>query len=130
MGADAWETAKATLTGLGATSNQAFLQALAEAENPAKLFAHFADDTDALMDILRKPPAAMAAKLGRMDAELGKPAVKPLSGAPPPAKKVEGAAVLPTVDLYNYPPDMSMSEYAKIIDAQLPSHLGGRRKTA
>lgn len=130
MGADAWETCKATLTGLGATSNQGFLQALAEAENPAKLFAHFADDTDALMDMLKKSPAAMAAKLGRMDAELSKPAVKPLSDAPPPPRKVEGSGVLPVVDIYNYPPGMSMQEFNKLADAALPPHLGGKRKVA
>jgi hypothetical protein len=130
MGADAWETAKATLTGLGAAGNQAFLQALAETENPAKIFAAMADDTDALMDLLTKPPAAMAAKLGRMDAELSKPAAKPLSGAPRPAAKVEGAGVLPAHDLYNYPPGMSMQEYGKLIDAALPPHLGGKRKVA
>lgn len=130
LGADAWEAVKATMTGLGAAGNQAFLQALAETENPAKIFASLADDTDALMGLLTKPPAAMAAKLGRMDAELSKPATAKLSGAPKPAAKVEGAGTLPTVDLYNYPANMPMSEYAKIIDAQLPPHLGGKRRSA
>ena len=131
LGAEAWEAAKSTMTTFGAIKSQAFLQALAEAESPAKLFAALADDPDQLVDLLGKPPAAMAARLGRMDADLSKPAPKPaLSSAPKPAAKIDPGAVFPIVDLYHYPPNMSMAEYAKIIDKELPPHLGGRRKVA
>lgn len=131
LGPEAWEAAKSTMTTFGAIKSQAFLQALAEAESPHKLFAALADDTDQLMELLGKPPAAMAARIGRMDAELSKPLPKPaLSAAPKPAAKIEAGAVLPQVDLYNYPPGMSMTEYARIMDKELPPHLGGKRKVA
>lgn len=130
LGPDAWEAAKATMTSLGAAHNQAFLQALAETENPAKIYAALADDPDALMGLLTKPPAAMAARLGRMDADLSKPNTPKVSNAPKPAAKVEGTGTAPAYDLHNYPPNMPMSEYVKLIDAALPPHLGGRRKTA
>lgn len=128
LGADAWETAKATLTGLGAVKNMAFLQALAETDNPAKIFAAMADDTDALMELLSKPPAAMAARLGRLDASFAKPPAKPLSGAPKPAAKVDGGGGAPPVNIYD--PKMSMAEFQREMDKILPAHLGGKRKVS
>jgi hypothetical protein len=130
LGAETWEAAKATLTGLGATGNQAFLQALAEAENPAKLFAHYADDTDALMELLSKSPAAMAAKLGRMDAQLSRPIVRPLSAAPAPSPKLAPSAVVPEANPHAYPPGMSMREWNKMMDAYLPPSLGGKKRAS
>jgi hypothetical protein len=135
LGVQAWDDAKATLGGLGATDarttqGSAFLKALAESDNPTRLFAHFADDPDVLMELLAKSPEAMATRMGRMDAELSKPVTRPLSGAPKPPAKVEPSGVLQNYDLHNYPIDMPMSEYVKLIDAQLPPHLGGRRKSA
>lgn len=128
IGAEAWEQAKATLGSLGAVNNQAFLQALAEAENPAKIFAHFADDTDALMDLLKKSPAAMAAKMGRMDADMSKPVVRALSAAPTPPARVVPSGVVPEPSPYSYPPGMSMKEWSKMMDNVLPPSLGGKRK--
>lgn len=128
LGADAWETAKATLTGLGAVNNKAFLQALAESENPAKVFAAMADDTDALVELLGKSPAAMAARIGRLDATFSKPAAKPLSGAPRPAPRVEGSGTAPAVNIYD--PKISDAEFNHEMDKILPYHLGGKRKTA
>jgi hypothetical protein len=128
IGADAWEQAKATHTGLGAVSNQAFLAALAETENPAKIFTALADDTDALVDLLNKSPAAMAARLGRMDAEISRPAVKPLSAAPVPAPRVHGGAIVPEPDPYNYPKGMGMKEWNAMMDKILPPSLGGKAK--
>lgn len=130
IGADVWEAAKATLTGLGATDNQAFLQALAETDAPHKIFASLADDPDALMDLLKKSPAAMAAKLGRMDAELSRPAAKPLSAAPAPAERVQGGATIKEFDPYNPPPGMSMKAWNAEMDKLLPASLGGKRKVA
>lgn len=130
LGADQWEQAKATLTGLGAVNNQAFLQALAETDAPHKIFASLADDPDVLMDLLNKPPAAMAAKLGRMDAEMSRPAVKSISAAPMPAAKVAPSGVVPTPSIYDYPANMSMREWNKMMDNALPPHLGGKRRTA
>lgn len=128
LGADVWETAKATLTGLGAVNNKHFLQALAETENPAKIFAHMADDTDALVELLNKPPAAMAARLGRLDASFAKPAAKPLSAAPKPAAKVEGGGSPPPVNIYDK--NLPDAEFYREIDKLLPPHLGGKRKVA
>lgn len=128
LGADHWESAKATLTGLGAVNNTAFLQALAETEHPAQIFAAMADDTDALMDILSKPPAAMAARLGRLDASYAKPAPKPVSNAPKPAAKVDGGGTQPAANIYD--PKMPDKEFYAEIDKLLPVHLGGKRKVA
>jgi hypothetical protein len=128
LGPDAWETAKATLTGLGAVNNKAFLEALTETENPAKIFAAMADDTDALMDLLKQSPARMATRLGRMDADLNKPVPKPLSAAPKPGARVDGAGVLPAVDAYD--PKISNADLDKELDRLLPVHLGGKRKAA
>lgn len=130
IGADEWEQAKATLSALGATGNQAFLQALAETENPAKIFAAMADDTDALAELLAKSPAAMAAKLGRMDAQLSRPVVRPLSAAPVPPAKVIPSGIVKDPDPYSYPPGMSMKEWNKMMDGVLPPSLGGKRKVA
>lgn len=128
LGADQWEQAKATMQGLGATANAAFLQALAETENPVKLFAQLADDTDALMELLQRSPAAMAARLGKMDAKLSQPVVRPLSAAPSPPPKVKTGGVAPEPDIYNYPKNMSMREWNKIADQLLPVRLGGKKR--
>lgn len=128
VGAEAWEQAKDTLTSLGATRNQAFLQALAETDNPAKIFAAMADDTDTLLELLGKTPAALAARLGRMDAEFSKPVARPLSAAPTPPTKLRSSGVVPEANPYNYPPGMSMKEWSKMMDNVLPPSLGGKRK--
>lgn len=128
LGADQWEQAKATLTGLGATNNQAFLTALAETDNAARIFADLADDTDALMELLGKSPAAMAARLGKMDAKLSTPAARPISNAPPPAPRVKASGVAPEPTIYDYPQGMSMKEFNKMADQFLPPSLGGKKR--
>jgi hypothetical protein len=128
LGADQWEAAKATLTGLGAVKNVAFLQALAETDNASKIFAHLADDTDALVELLGKPPAAMAARLGRLDAGFSKPAPKPLSGAPRPAAKVEGSGTLPPASLHDK--DLPDADFTREAQRLMPHLFGGKRKTA
>lgn len=115
IGADEWENAKATLTAMGATGNAAFLQALAEAEVPEKVFAALADDPDGLDALLKKSPTALAAAVGRMDAKLAAPPpapVRPLSAAPRPAVPLQPAAVLPEIDPFGAGEDkMSMAEW-------------------
>lgn len=128
LGADQWEAAKATLTGLGAVRNMAFLQALAETENPAKIFAAMADDTDALVELLGKPPAAMAARLGRLDASFAKPAAKPLSGAPRPAARVDGGSNPPPISLHDQ--KLSDAEFTAEAQRLMPHLFGGKRRTA
>lgn len=127
MGADVWQTTVDTMTSLGASQNTAFLQALAETDNPAKIFAELADDTDVLMELLGKSPSAMAARLGRMDAKLSAPApTRPLSSAPAPAPKIKTAGVAPTPDIYD--PNLSMADFNKLMDEKLSWKLGGKRK--
>ena len=128
LGADQWEAAKATLTSFGAVKNMAFLQALAETEHPAKIFATLADDTDQLMELLGKPPAALAARLGRMDAALAKPTVKPLSSAPKPPPKVDGGSNPPTPSLHD--PKLSDAEFTREAQKLMPHLFGGRPRAA
>ena len=127
IGADDWALAKQTMTGLGAVQNDAFLHALSALDNPHKVFATLADDTDTLMDLLEKPPAVMAARLGRMDASLTAPKAPPLSAAPQPSPKVKGSSVPAEPTPYNYPSNMSMKEFNAMMDKWLPPSLGGKR---
>jgi hypothetical protein len=134
LGAE-WDAAKEALGSWGATNMQtpkgrAFLEGLAEVRNPTKVFAHLAEDPDALTEIMRKSASGIGARLSQIDAELSKPVTRPLSSAPKPPAKVEPSGVLQNYDLHNYPIDMPMSEYVKLMDAALPPHLGGRRKSA
>lgn len=123
FGSDAWEDAKNTLTSLGASTNTAFLTALAETEHPQKVFAALAEDTDTLLDLMKLSPAAMAARLGRMDAKMATSTtttpVKPLSAAPRPPSAVKSGGVDPApVDPLDYEAtqDMSMAEWSKLFD--------------
>ena len=115
------------MTSMGATRNQAFLQALAEADHAAKIFADLADDTDALEDLLARSPVAIASRVAKMDAKLATPVARPLSNAPAPAPKIKPSGVVPTPDPYNYPANMSMKEFNAMMDAHLPRHLGGKK---
>jgi len=131
IGADAWESAKATLTSLGATKNADFLSALAETEHPAQIFAALADDTDTLLELLDKPPAAMATRLGRMDAKLAQPKAPVVSRAPAPAPKVGGTQIVAEPSIHD--PNLSMKEWAAQWDKyakanNLPAYLGGTRR--
>lgn len=115
LGAEAWEAAKSTMTALGATANQTFLQALAEADVPDKIFAALSEDADGLVELLNKSPTAMAAAIGRMDAKLSAPpppVVRPLSAAPRPAVPIQPAAVLAEIDPFGADQDkLSMADW-------------------
>jgi len=124
-GAETWEGAKGILTALGATKNQAFLEALAETSNPTKIFAALADDSDEVTALLRKSPAAMAAHLGRLDAKMETTAAPRASSAPKPPTPLRTPAVQPEPDLYDE--KLSMKEWAALWDKQAPKSLGGRR---
>jgi hypothetical protein len=124
-GGETWEEAKSILTGLGATQNQAFLEALAETSNPTKIFAALADDSDEVVALLKKSPAAMAAHLGRLDAKMETTATPRASSAPRPPAPLRTPAVQPEPDLYDE--KLSMKEWAAIWDKQAPRSLGGRR---
>lgn len=119
-----WQERTAILHGLGATSNAAFMEALVELPNAAKLVAHLADDADALVTLLGKSPTAMAAAMGRMDAELSKPVTRTLSNAPKPVTAITTPAVVKEPDAYDE--KLSMRDYVALRNKQAPRHLGGR----
>lgn len=127
LGKEVWEEAKSVLTGLGATTNQAFLEALAETANPAKVFAALADDSDELVALLRKSPAALAAQLGRIDArmETTTTTAKPVSNAPKPPARIQATTVEAEPDLYDE--RMSMKDWVALREKTAPRSLGGRR---
>jgi len=124
IGDETWASAKDIMTSLGATSNDAFLKALAETENAAQIFADLAEDTDTLIELLGKSPSAMATRIGRMDAKLSQPKTPVVSKAPPPAPRVGGTQVVPEPSVYDE--KLSMSEWVKQFDKEYP-HLTGRR---
>lgn len=129
FGKGEWDGMADTLGGLGAVSNAAFMEALVDLPNAPKIVAALADDPDALIGLLAKSPAAMAAQLGRMDAKMETtPAPKPgLSNAPKPPPALRSQAVEPEHDIYNYPPGMSMKEWNALAEKALPRRLGGKR---
>lgn len=117
----------AVLQSLGATNNVTFMQALVELPNAHELVAEFSDDTDSLVNLLRKPPVAMAAEMGRMAARIETKAVapaKPLSAAPRPVQPVHTGSVTQEVNLYS--PKMTMAEWAAHREKTAPKRLGGR----
>ena len=126
-GGETWEEAKSILTGLGATQNQAFLEALAETSNPTKIFAALADDSDEVVALLKKSPAAMAAHLGRLDAKMETTATPRVSSAPRPPAPLRTPAVQPDSDELFFDPKTSIKEWSKLYDERMPKSLGGRR---
>jgi len=119
FGHEAWEDAKNTMTSLGASGNTAFLAALAETEHPQKIFAQLAEDTDTLLSLMNKSPAAMAAQLGRMDAKMAQPApTKPLSAAPrPPAPVTSGGVTAKEIDPFGDEAEkLSMAEWNTLFE--------------
>jgi hypothetical protein len=125
FGADDWRAKTDIIHGLGATQNPAFMQALVELPNAAKIVAALAEDSDALMDILGKSPHAMAVHLGRMDARMDTPTAKPISNAPKPPPAVAPSAVVKEPDIYDE--GISMKEWAKLMDAR-DKAMGRRRR--
>jgi hypothetical protein len=117
FGKDAWMEKTTILGEMGAATNQTFLEALVELPNAPKIVAHLADDPDTLAEMLRKSPTAMAAQLGRLDAQMERaaapPAPKTVSSAPRPPNPIQTGAVLKEVDWAD--PDqeskMSMAEW-------------------
>jgi hypothetical protein len=128
FGQEGWIEKTGILDSLGATRNPAFLAAIMETENAPRLVAALADDTDMLMEILAKSPAAMAAHLGRMDAKIGASPAPRSSNAPTPPRKIAAVSTPAEPDLYNYDPGMSMEAWNRMADKLLPEHLGGKRK--
>lgn len=124
FGEDGWQDKTTILHEFGATANPAFMQAITELPEGAKIVAALADDVDQLEALLKKSPAAMAAHLGRMSAQLEQTPKKPLlSNAPKPVAPVGGSAKAEAD-----PSKMSMKEYAAWREKTAPRSLGGRKK--
>jgi hypothetical protein len=117
LGAEGWQEKTDVLHGLGATQNEAFMEALVSLppSTAAKLVASLADDADGLIDLLGKSKYAIATEVGRMAAEISKPAPAPkLSNAPRPPATVQPAAVIKELDIYDE--TLSMAEWSKAWD--------------
>lgn len=128
LGAEAWEEKTSFLHDAGATGNPAFMQALVELPGATKLVAHLADDPDALVALLAKPPVAMAAEMGRLAAEIGRPVVAPvprLSNAPRPQAPVAPAAVVAEPDITDE--SLPMNEWVAAWDKRQAARRAARR---
>jgi hypothetical protein len=127
FGKEGWSEKTEVLHGLGATQNHAFMQALVELPNAPRLVAHLADDADALVALLNKPPVAMAAEMGRLaaalPAEVRADPGKPLSAAPKPVKPVTAPAVVSEPTPYDS--GLTMAQYVELRRKTAPKHLGG-----
>jgi hypothetical protein len=117
VGDEAWNEATGFLASLGATRNQAFMQALVElpASAAAKLVTQLAEDADVITGLLRRNPVAMAAEMGRMAAEISRPAPRPVSNAPRPPVRVTPTVVVPTATIYDE--SLSMAEWNKALES-------------
>lgn len=119
-----WDDKTSILHGLGATQNPAFMQALVELPNAAKIVAALADDTDTLVGMLGKSAVQIAAQLGRMDAKMDTPTKPAMSNAPRPVPKVEAPVVMKEPDIYD--DSLSMKEWAAVWDKRQKA-MGKRR---
>ncbi len=127
FGADEWNAKTGIVATLGAFEAPGFMQAIVELDDGHKVVAALAEDVDAMERILALPPVAMAAKLGRMSAELAAPPrPKALSAAPAPVGSVTGRAQA-TPDIYNTA-SMTEAEWMALRTKTAPKHLGGQGK--
>jgi len=111
-----WTEKTDVLHSLGATNNQAFMDALVDLPpaTATKLVAQLADDADGLVGLLAKAPAAIGVTMGRMAAELSRPAPAPrLSNAPRPAAPVTAAVVVPQLSIHD--DNLSMAEWNRAL---------------
>lgn len=121
-----WTERAGVLYSMGATTNAVFMEALVEQPNAPAIVAALAEDVDRLTAILSKPPAALAAELGRMSAKLEtteapKP---PVSRAPSPPRPVAPVAAGKEPDIYD--DKISMEDFVRIRNKTAPRRLGGR----
>jgi hypothetical protein len=118
-----WDEKTTIVHSFGGTQNAAFMAAIVEVTNGPKIIAALADDTDLLVDLLKKSPAAMAAALGRLDAKMEQTVAKPISRAPAPAPRIEPSSVVKEPDIYDE--NLDMKTWAKLWDKRAPPHLRG-----
>lgn len=127
FGKEEWDQHTDTLHSLGATNNTNFIAALIELPNAPQLVAALAEDTDALVSILKKPPVSMAAEMGRMAAKIEAQATEkpkaPLSAAPTPVVPVKTPTVVREVDPYQI---KTAADWKAYREKTAPRRLGGK----
>jgi len=131
FGKEAWDEKTGFLHEMGATANQAFMQTLVDLPGATKIVAQLADDPDGLAALLAKTPTAMAAAMGRMSAEVTRPAAPVrLSNAPRPQAPVQPAAVVtePSIDDEEYWSKRPMKEWVAAMDKHETARRAGRRR--
>ena len=129
FGADKWNEATGYLATAGLQSKDGFMEAVSDIDNAHQVLVALADDPDAVAELLTMRPVAMAARLGRMAAELNmsdKPAGKQISKAPPPVRPVAPGRTAPPPD----PTKMTTAQYLEFRKRTAPKHLGGQGQAA
>lgn len=113
----------------GPTITDAMAETIMAAEDGPALLYHLAKNPQLSADIARMTPLQQAREIGRLESKLAKPAVPKVSGAPPPAPRIDGAATGGSVSAKADSPDsdkLSDAEWAKAREKQ----LAGRRLAA
>jgi hypothetical protein len=129
FGADKWNQATAELAEGGLQKNAAFMETISELDGAHRVIVALSDDPDAVAELLTMRPVAMAARLGRMAAELNmsdKPPGKQISNVPPPVRPVAPGRTAAPPD----PQKMSTAQYLEFRKRTAPKHLGGRGEAA
>jgi hypothetical protein len=129
LGAEVWNEKTAMLHSMGALARPEFMEALVDIPDAHRLVAALADDPDQLKALLDKRPAAMAASMGRMAAELNvadAPKPKEISRVAPPVRPVGAGRPTPAPD----PAKMTTQEYIAFRNRTAPKKLGGQGQAA
>lgn len=130
-GREEWNEKTELLTTMGALNRPEFMDSLVDLDNAHQVIVALADDPDRLQSLLAQRPAAMAAGIGRIAAELALNTTKPkeISRVPPPVRPVVGTREPP-------PPDEAKlaredpKAYIRLRERIAPRHLGGRGQAA
>jgi len=129
FGADKWNEATGYLATAGLQQKDGFMEAVSDIDNAHQVLVALADDPDVVAELLTMRPVAMAARLGRMAAELSmsdKPAARAISKAPPPVRPVAPGRTAPPPD----PEKMTTKQYLEFRKRTAPKHLGGQGQAA
>jgi hypothetical protein len=127
LGPEAWNQKTDMLAKMGALDVPAFMDALLEVPEAHRLVAALADDPDRLMGLMGKRPAAMAAEMGRMAAEMTAPKTARLSSAPAPVQPLNTRGGAKEPDIYDTK-NMSTREWIEHRNRTASAKLGGPRR--
>jgi hypothetical protein len=112
VGKEAWTEATDVLTAMGAMANPAFYQTLVEmpTETATRLVQHLSQETGQIAELLNRTPLGIAREMGRMAAEIGRPAPRAaISNAPRPLAPTRPTAVVPEPSILD--DNLSMAEW-------------------